>query len=705
MSGIRLRQVQGVTESYEETPMQSRLGAESRAAALIRRPARLFGARSSPSPSDGSRGERGQRGERSGRGEAEHRPGLAWLTGGARRAGRALGRRRAAERVALEHLAFLDDAGVVLSTSLDPDLVADLIASLAVPRLGAGSVVFLREGEEIRLAALVHQNPSVQALLRTMAADKPATLTDPYPPGSVIRAAETWYLPRIDRRLAARMLPDPAMRRRFLEVVSGPVVSVPLGVGGRVLGALIVFRSDGQIPTGDITLTEQLARRAALALDNAERYQRQRDSALTLQRSLLLAHPPAVPGVEIAMEYRPGTAGTEVGGDLYDAIPLPGGRLGVAIGDVMGHGLRAAALMGQLRAALRAYALEGWGPAEVLARLDRVVELLPGLQLATCLYLVYDPETHRAVVANAGHLPPLLVSPDEEPDYLLLDPGLPLGVGEGGVYSESAFTLLPGSALVLFTDGLVEARGRTLSDGLDRLRDGLTESLRGPSGSGRPGHQQLGRGEPAPGWEGPAGQAPCRPGPGAGPGAVAAPSHGYARDLLDRCLTAAALPARTDDDTALLVMTTQRARPPLLELQLPAEAGSAGRAREALGRALTGSAGAGTGAGTGAGRGVALVPGPGAVDDAVLLVSEVVTNAVKHARSDLVLRAELGAGSLRVSVEDRAGEDLPAHRVGSDDDSGWGLTVIDSLARDWGVETTGDGKIVWFDLAVPEPVP
>jgi anti-sigma regulatory factor (Ser/Thr protein kinase) len=584
--------------------------------------------------------------------------GLPRLAAGARRIREILGgRERAAQHLALEHLAFLDDASVVLSTSLDPDLVVDLIASLAVPRLGDGALVFLRDEDSAWLASVVHQNRSIEAFLRAMLRAAPPTLADRHPPGQVLRTGQTWYLPYVTREIAARMFPDEVIRRRFEDLKIGSALTVPIPGQGRIMGALTLVRSTGTVSSTDISLAEHLARRGAAALDNAQRYRGQRESALTLQRSLLPANPPSVEGVEIAMEYRPGAAGTEVGGDLYDVIPLPGGRVGVAIGDVMGHGLRAAAVMGQLRAALRAYALEEWNPAELLTRLDRVVELLPGLHLATCLYLVYDPATNRAVVSNAGHLPPLLVMPDEEPDYLLLEPGLPLGVGEGTSYSETSFGLPPGSAIVLYTDGLVESRGRTLSEGLDRLRIDL-----GP---------------------------PPERDSGAGPGGTA--SHGYARDLLERCLRAAGLPARADDDTALLVMTTHPSSPPLLELALPAEPRSAGRARLALTAALAGEPGAPVGE---------------AADDAVLLVSEVVTNAVTHARSDLVLRAQLDAGSLRVSVEDHEGDSLPARRDGTDGiDSGWGLNLVDSLSRAWGVETTDKGKIVWFDLAVPEPVP
>jgi serine phosphatase RsbU (regulator of sigma subunit) len=213
-------------------------------------------------------------------------------------------------------------------------------------------------------------------------------------------------------------------------------------------------------------------------------------------------------------------------------IPLPAGRVGIAIGDVMGHGLQAAAVMGQLRAALHAYALEDWAPAELLSRLDRVVDSLPGLHLATCMYVVYDPETRRATVSNAGHLPPLLIMPDEEPDYLVLDPGLPLGVGDIRRFPETSLELPAGSGIVLYTDGLVESRRYPLQDGMDRLRRGLGAAQDDALTAD-----------------------PARMVTTAGPPSVSA------RALLQRCLDASGAAVQTDDDTALLVMITYPVMP------------------------------------------------------------------------------------------------------------------------------------------------
>ncbi|MDQ1701651.1 MAG: hypothetical protein QOF57_903, partial [Frankiaceae bacterium] len=220
------------------------------------------------------------------------------------------------------------------------------------------------------------------------------------------------------------------------------------------------------------TMLAQLASRAALAIDNAVTYERERRAALTLQHSLLPQISLSIPGLSIATRYIAGAAGAQVGGDWYDAIPLPDGRIGITVGDVMGHGLAAAALMGQVRAALRGVAATGSDPAEVLHILDGVVSTLSDTQIVTCTYGIFDPATSRVVFASAGHPAPLLLSPRHEPWYLEVEPGAPLGVGaiDGGDFPSTTVRLLPGATLLLFTDGLIESRERPLDEGLDALR-------------------------------------------------------------------------------------------------------------------------------------------------------------------------------------------------------------------------------------------
>ncbi|MEX5636439.1 ATP-binding SpoIIE family protein phosphatase [Parafrankia sp. FMc2] len=645
----------------------------------------------------------------------------------------------------LDQFSFLADASLVLSSSLDPQRIMEMIAALAVPRLGTGAVVWLRgDGDAIRMAGSSFLDAKSADFLRAAVQLRPPTLDQNTPPGIVVRTGQSHYIPCYTERVARELFAGSAYET-FWELPSGPTITVPMCARGHVLGALSVGRNGPHEFTAlDVHLVEELARRGGAALDNAQLFQEVEESALTLQRSMLPAHPPALDGMEIAMEYRPGTAGTEVGGDFYDVIGLPGGRVGVAIGDVMGRGLHAAAVMGQLRAALRAYALEDWGPAELLARLDRVVDSLPGLQMATSMYAVYDPYSGRATIASAGHPPPLLVLPDEQPDYLVLEPGLPLGTGEKDQFSETTVALPPGSALVMFTDGLVESRRRPVADGLEHLRSGLAEQITRPRAArdldaacdapAAPDVPATVAAPTAPSAAAPsAGPSPAQPPTGppvatperrirerrsgrdrrggyrrprtsgdrrrtgsfaarswSGPDAVTCDGPGpiqeTARTLLERCLLAADLPPRTDDDIALLVLVTRPVRPPLLELALPAVGSSASHARVAV-------------------RGALHDAGIGSLDDAILLVSEVVTNAVLHARSDLVLRATLEPGRVRISVEDREGSVLPRPGDESidqmDAEHGWGLLLVEALAQAWGVETTPDGKRVWFEMELP----
>jgi anti-sigma regulatory factor (Ser/Thr protein kinase) len=212
-----------------------------------------------------------------------------------------------------------------------------------------------------------------------------------------------------------------------------------------------------------------MADRAGLAIEHARAYEREVGTVEMLQRSLLPDKLPILPGVRIAARYQPG--GADVGGDWYDAIPLDDGRVGLAMGDVVGHGLSAASLMGQLRHAARAYAHEGHSPPAVLDRLDRLVRSLPGAQMATLLYLVVDSDLRTVCFASAGHVPPLVVGPDGEPRFLEGAPNPPLGVFDSSGHEEISAKLEPGSTIVLYTDGLVEERGVSIDAGLEALRE------------------------------------------------------------------------------------------------------------------------------------------------------------------------------------------------------------------------------------------
>ncbi len=234
---------------------------------------------------------------------------------------------------------------------------------------------------------------------------------------------------------------------------------------GKVLGAIVLGDPSPQRFTAEAqTQIEALARQAAVALENALRYERERGIAETLQRSLLPERLPEIPGVTMGARYLPGSQ-EAVGGDWYDAFTLANGHIGLVMGDVAGRGIWAAAVMGQLRNAVRAYAHEGSPPAVIGERLNRLID--PGA-MATLLYLVFDPDTWTVRYINLGHLPPLVATPDGATVFLS-GGAPPLGTSTASAYREETCVLRPGSTLVLYTDGLVEVRGKPIDDGLGRL--------------------------------------------------------------------------------------------------------------------------------------------------------------------------------------------------------------------------------------------
>jgi FixJ family two-component response regulator/anti-sigma regulatory factor (Ser/Thr protein kinase) len=260
------------------------------------------------------------------------------------------------------------------------------------------------------------------------------------------------------------------------------LLGVPLPAEDRIIGVLHVGSIEPRKFTAEDTVVLQLAGdRVARAIERAQRYQQEHETAVTLQRSLLPDRLPDLPGLELAARYLPGAAGTEVGGDWYDVIPLADGRVGVAMGDVVGRGIPAASLMGQLRNGLRAYAIEGHPPAAVLERLDRLVQSLNPGRMATLLYMVLEPDGRAAVFANAGHPPPLLVGAGFETTLLEATRGVPLGVLPYASFEQTDVRLAPGSTVVLYTDGLVEERGISLEIRLNDLQRAASDPFEGPN--------------------------------------------------------------------------------------------------------------------------------------------------------------------------------------------------------------------------------
>lgn len=264
---------------------------------------------------------------------------------------------------------------------------------------------------------------------------------------------------------------NPLLREKGVRSLLG----VPLVVGGRVIGVLHVGSLRRRLFREHDTLLLQLvADRAARAIQHAL-YERERHIVETLQRSILPHDLPIVDGVDAAVRYLPGTAGANTGGDWYDVIPLPGGRVGLAIGDVFGRGVRAASVMGHFRNGLRAYAIEGHSPSRVAELLDHFVQSLEPGEMATFLYMVLDTGSCELTYVNAGHLPPLVVAPSGDCSFLEGGSSVPIGVLPGMPRPAATTTLKPGSRLVLFTDGLVERRDSSIDVGLERLRRAVEE--------------------------------------------------------------------------------------------------------------------------------------------------------------------------------------------------------------------------------------
>ena len=545
--------------------------------------------------------------------------------------------------VALEaaqrQLELLASASHRMAASLDVEETAEVLARACLPDLADSAVVLLLDAaRDIQVAAVEHVDPARRDLLVELLDRYPVRYDAPYGSGAAIRTGQVSYVPHLDEAQRRSFAVDDAHFEMLDRLAPRSIISVPLAARGRVIGSLAVRREQGPDYTeADVELIEELAVRGALALDNALLYGRERNAALMLQRSLLPRLLPDVTGAAFAARYRPGAAGAEVGGDWYDVLVLPDGGVAVAVGDVQGRGLAAASVMGQLRAAVRAYALEDHAPKEVLLRADAVLRSLDGGPLATCSYVRLDPVAGELVIANAGHPPPLLADRSGT-RFVDVDPGLPLGIG-GAVFAQSTVAVADGSVLVLYTDGLVEDPSTALDAGMARLAavvgDAVAEDL---------------------------------------------DVEAVADRILERLVPA----EQHDDDIALLVLAVGAASTDrTIEL---ADDPAAVRTARHLAEEMASSLGA---------------------DESqtltlALLVSEVVTNAVRHAGSAGRLRLRRAGARLRVEVFDGDAGLLRPRRTspaeGARPDRRRGLDLLDSLADAWGVEPTSGGKCVWFEI-------
>lgn len=517
------------------------------------------------------------------------------------------------------------------------DVIDVLKGSRGLEHLGATSLVMgLLEAGRIHLVAEGPEDSFVPGTRWTR-------VDEQYPMSEVVRTLAPRFIQTADD--FARSYP------RLWPHISGLGITaaayLPLIAQARPIGALGLLYSDKTGFTADErNLLVALGSSIAQSIQRAVLYEQEHDLAEGLQQAMLPRRIPEVPGAQIAVRYRSARLGRDIGGDWYDVIPLPGGRVGVVIGDVQGHDTHAAAVMGQLRIVLRAYAAEGHTPATVMARASVFLDELDTERFATCTYAEADLSTGVVQLVRAGHVDPLLRYADGSCRRLPVEGGLPLGLSaEFGrlEYPVSTVELDPGQTLLLYTDGLVEQPGADLDDGMQLLA------------------------------------ALVRSGPG------------DLQELADRLCDV--VDDRAGDDDVALLLLRRRA------LEAPQ---SGGRLQQHVAQndpeALSSS------------RHMirAAVRAWGArerADEIELAADELITNALMHTDGGAIVTVRVLAGPerrMRVEVEDRSSA-LPRRREAGDSGvSGRGLMLVDRLADVWGVESRGSGKCVWCEFVVPE---
>jgi serine phosphatase RsbU (regulator of sigma subunit)/anti-sigma regulatory factor (Ser/Thr protein kinase) len=548
--------------------------------------------------------------------------------------------------------AMLDGALRRIGGELDMDQMAPELINVVVPHFCNAAGLLIREsliGDE--------DPPSDTAdgtqLLRRLAVahdDNDGTWDATFPTGEVLRyPPDTPYTKCMTTGLpvseiivesTADKIADAWIRKPVSELLGqSSLLVLPLIARGIMLGFFVCTRLPGyrRFDAYDTELGMEFASRAAMFMDNAQRYSRERATALTLQRSMLPTGLSAPSSVEVKHRYLPGSQLIEIGGDWYESIALPGGRVALVVGDVAGHGVRAAVTMGRLRTAIHTLAMLELPPAETLQQLNELMQELGAREphFATCVYAIYDAVSGSCELASAGHLPPLLVRPDGTTELLDISPAPPLGVGSGPIQSR-VVEIDDGSLLVLYTDGLVERRTEDIDVGLAKLRD-----IFGPGSADRP-----------------------------------------LEDLCKATLAGVYADQQRDDIALLIARLRRIPEDNFVTWKLPAELTSAHRARTLIRRpmkrwGLT-----------------ELIPA------AELLASELVTNAVRYAQGQIGLRLILEGGLVIEVLDDSAALPRLRH-PDDDEERGRGLQVVSQIAQRWGARRAVSGKIVWCELALP----
>ncbi|MFC8142013.1 SpoIIE family protein phosphatase [Streptomyces paradoxus] len=567
---------------------------------------------------------------------------------------------------ARQRLALLDRAGESIGRSLDLTRTAQELADVAVPGLADFVTVDLLESvlrgaepapgpladseEPVELRRAGYRSAQDDLAEAVIEIGETVAFRAGTPPFRCLASGVSWREERLDPLTRDWTTDTPSGRRAtFLELGLHSVMAVPIRSRGTTLGITTFYRRHHResFDEEDLRLAEDLVARAGVCVDNARRYTRERDAALVLQRSLLPHRLPEQDAVEVAACYRPADELTGLGGDWYDLIPLSGARVALVVGEVPGHGIDAAAAMGQLRTAVRTLAALDLPPAEVLAHLDDLVARSAreegaepgaagsaGAQVvgSGCLYVVYDPVDGGCAMAAAGHPAPAVVLPDGSVVFVDLPQGPPLGVG-GPPFEAVELPLAEGSTLALHTDGLL-ARGETwaVDAGRERLRRALERS---------------------------------------------GPLESYCRAVVD-----ALVPARPYDDVALLMARTKRlGSEQVAAWELPSDPAVVADARRTATRQLA----------------------RWGLDELAftteLVVSELVTNAMRYATGSIRLRL-IRERALVCEVLDGGATAPHLRHPRTTDEGGRGLLLVSQLTQRWGTRFLPEGKIIWAEQSL-----